>query len=98
VVTKVTQPSDVPSAVQGYLKQAAPRDARLRAELHANLHQRMLDHLTAGCSEPDAWEAALSDFGPAVSPWPRIINTLLAVGIFGGAAVAAAARLHLGLP
>ena len=89
--------ADVPEAVALYLKRAAPFDARLRTELHANLHQRMLDHLTAGKASEAAWNAALSDFGAAPTFWQRHWRRGVALGLLCGAAVAAAARLHLGL-
>ena len=87
-----------PEAVSRYLKRAAGRNARLRAELHGDLHQRMLDHLCAGQDAEAAWQAALQDFGPL--PGPALLGTLRRVllplalgGLLGGAAYAA----HLGL-
>lgn len=89
--------AEVPEAVALYLKRAAPFDARLRTELHANLHQRMLDHLTAGKASEAAWNAAIADFGAAPTLWQRHWRRGVALGLLCGAAVAAAARLHLGL-
>lgn len=89
---------ELPEAVTRYLNRAAGRNLRLRAELHANLHQRMLDHLTAGREPEAAWEAALNDFGTAPAHWPLTVRTLLAVGAMATLAYAAAAHLHLGLP
>ncbi|GGQ96646.1 permease prefix domain 1-containing protein [Deinococcus ruber] len=89
----------IPSAVAAYLRRAAPRNAALRAELHANLHQCMLDHLTAGLAQEAAWEAALRDFGPASSLRPisrlswRVLRVLVPLTLLGGAAYAA----HLGV-
>lgn len=87
---------EFPEAVTRYLKRAAGRNLRLRAELHANLHQRMLDHLTAGLSEAQAWNAAPHDFGPPTLPWSKHLRLILALGVLGGTAFAAAAHLHLG--
>jgi len=89
--------AELPEAVTLYLKRAAPFDAHLRTELHANLQQRMLDHLTAGKASEAAWNAALSDFGAAPTLWQRHWRRGVALGLLCGAAVAAAARLHLGL-
>ena len=91
----------LPDAAEQYLRRAAGRNLRLRAELHANLHQRMLDHLTAGLIEAQAWDAALKDFGPPARAWTEHVRTgplrlLLALAILGGSAYAAAAHLHLG--
>ena len=92
--TKVT--NELPEAVTRYLKRAAPRNSRLQSELHANLHQRMLDHLTAGLTEAQAWDAALKDFGPPTPVWSRHLRRLLALGVLGASAYAAAAHLYLG--
>ena len=89
--------AELPEVVTLYLKWAAPFDARLRTELHANLHQRMLDHPTAGKASEAAWNAALSDFGAVPTFWQRHWRRGVALGLLCGAAVAAAARLHLGL-
>jgi hypothetical protein len=86
---------DAPKSAQQYLKRAAGRDAHLRAELHANLHQRMLDHQSTGLPEQAAWDAALLDFGPAAPGWHRPATLLLALGSLG--ALASAAATHLGL-
>ncbi len=88
----------LPATVTQYLKRASPG---VRAELHANLHQRMLDHLTAGLMEAQAWDAALKDFGPPTPAWTEPLRTgplwlLLALGFLGGSAYAAATHLHLG--
>lgn len=60
--------TELPGAVRAYLSAATrhlPRRARadVSAELHANLHQRMLDH-SLMLDTPAAWSAALRDFGP----------------------------------
>ena len=91
--------NELPDAVQQYLRRAAGRNAALRAELHANLYQCMLDHLTAGLNTDAAWTAALRDFGPAASvrplPWLgwRVLRVLVPLTLLGGAAYAA----HLGV-
>lgn len=68
-----------------------------RAELHANLHQAMLDHLTAGGPAGDAWERAVREAGPAgrvalglarTHTLPLLWRTLLLAGALGGAASA----------
>ncbi|ADV68256.1 permease prefix domain 1-containing protein [Deinococcus maricopensis] len=94
----------LPEPVTAYLHRAAPgpRHARLRAELHANLHQAMLDHRVRGLSEHDAWTAALHDFGPpqavhaAARPHQRplraTLTALLLAATLGGAAYATAAQ------
>lgn len=89
--------AEVPEAVALYLRRAAPFNARLRTEIHANLHQRMLDHLTAGKTVEASWNAALSDFGAAPTLWQRHWRRGVALSLLCGVAVAAAARLHLGL-
>lgn len=103
--------TELPGAVQAYLSAATrhlPRRARadVSAELHANLHQRMLDHhLTL--ARDDAWNAALREFGPPqgtaralgrVHRWPGLPRlTLLRAGLaallLGGAGYAAARSL-----
>ena len=89
----------LPEAVQQYLGRAARKNAALRAELHANLYQSMLDHLTAGLDTEAAWNAALRDFGPAASVRPfsglgwRLLRVLVPLSLLGGAAYAA----HLGV-
>lgn len=85
----------LPDAVAQYLQRAAPRNNRLRAELHGDLHQRMLDHLTAGLNEHDAWQLALREFGPPVPAWPGRVRLLLLLGMLGGSAYACAAAAHL---
>lgn len=95
----VDDTKNLPEAVQTYLTRAAGRNAFLRAELHANLYQCMLDHLTAGLSLDAAWNAALRDFGPAASVRPfsglgwRLLRVLVPLSLLGGAAYAA----HLGV-
>jgi hypothetical protein len=79
-----------PPEVAAYLRRWP---ARLRAELHGNLHQRMLDHHTFGLDEAGAWAAALYEFGPAPRRlgWPRPwLAGLLAMGLLGGSVYAAA--------
>ncbi|GAA5512589.1 hypothetical protein Dcar01_01305 [Deinococcus carri] len=94
--------ADLPPAVAAYLRTATrlllPGSGQpAHAELHANLHQAMLDHLTCGRTEPEAWATALRDFGP---PWltalglarthtlPLLLRLGLAAGVLGGAASA----------
>lgn len=93
---------DLPPAVAAYLDAATrllPRGARrmARAELHANLHQAMLDGLTRGQNEPEAWATALHDLGPAwrtalglarTHTLPLVLRLLLVGGALGGAASA----------
>ncbi|GAA5533269.1 hypothetical protein [Deinococcus aluminii] len=93
---------DLPPAVTAHLRAATrllpPGTRRLaQAELHANLHQAMLDHLTAGKAEPDAWAAALREFGPAwvtalglarTHTLPLLLRLFLTAGVLGGAASA----------
>lgn len=92
----------LPPEVAAYLDAATrllPPTVRsaARAELHANLHQAMLDHVTAGCSETDAWVRVLREAGPAWSlalglarthTLPLLWRTLLLAGALGGAASA----------
>lgn len=94
--------ADLPPAVAAYLDGATrllPPGTRAatRRELHANLHQAMLDHLTAGQDEAGAWASALRDFGPPTRTalglarthtLPLLLRTLLAAGALGGAASA----------
>lgn len=91
-----------PPAVQTYLRRATrllPPNAarRVRAELHGNLHQSMLDARLRGLNEPDAWAAALTEAGPVLPAAIRFARThtlglalrwLLAAGLLGGAAYA----------
>ncbi|WP_189102308.1 hypothetical protein [Deinococcus knuensis] len=91
-----------PPAVQAYLRRATrllpPTAARrVRAELHGNLHQSMLDARLRGLNEPDAWTAALTEAGPALPAALHLARThtlglalrwLLAAGLLGGAAYA----------
>ena len=91
-----------PPEVQAYLDAATrlllPAVRRsARAELHANLHQAMLDGQLAGRSEAEAWTEALSDFGPAwrtalglarVHTLPALLRAVLVTGALGGAASA----------
>ena len=91
-----------PAAVQTYLRRATrllpPAAARrVRAELHGNLHQSMLDARLRGLNEPDAWAAALTEAGPALPAALHLARThtmalalrwLLAAGLLGGAAYA----------
>lgn len=93
---------DLPPAVSAYLDTATrllPPGARrmARAELQANLHQAMLDHLTIGRTGEDAWNASLRDLGPAwrlalglarTHTLPALLRVLLAAGALGGAASA----------
>ncbi|MBB5235169.1 hypothetical protein [Deinococcus budaensis] len=93
---------DIPPTVTAYLDGATrllPLHARAttRRELHANLHQTMLDHLTAGIPEAEAWAAALRDFGPPTRTalglarthtLPLLLRALLMAGALGGAASA----------
>ncbi|WP_420595061.1 hypothetical protein [Deinococcus sp.] len=91
-----------PPAVQAYLQAATrtlPRQTREKviAELHANLHQRMLDY-SLELGRDEAWMAALRDFGsPEVTArafggqrWPGRLRLGLAVLALGGAGYAAA--------
>lgn len=50
-----------------------PRSERqnVRAELHGNLHQAMLDAMLAGRTEADAWAQVLREAGPA---WLGAVN------------------------
>ncbi|MBX8466499.1 hypothetical protein [Deinococcus sp. RIT780] len=91
-----------PPAVQAYLRRVTrllpPTAARrVRAELHGNLHQSMLDARLRGLNEPDAWAAALREAGPALPAALHLARThtlglalrwLLAAGLMGGAAYA----------
>ncbi|MCD0158585.1 hypothetical protein [Deinococcus sp. 6GRE01] len=91
-----------PPAVQAYLRRVTrllpPTAARrVRAELHGNLHQSMLDARLRGLTETDAWTAALSEAGPALPAALHLARThtlgltlrwLLAAGLLGGAAYA----------
>jgi hypothetical protein len=99
---------ELPAAVRAYLGAAIrhlPRRLRsaVQAELHANLHQRMLDHSLSLNAEA-AWNAALRDFGPPESTaralrrvhrWPRLslLRAGLAALALGGAGYAAARSL-----
>ncbi len=97
----------LPNEVQVYLQAVTRRlPGRVRsavaAELHANLHQRMLDH-SLGLSVADAWAAALRDFGPPqqaaqafgqVYRWPQLLRTALAALLLGTAGYAAARTLN----
>ena len=97
----------LPNEVQVYLRavtRSLPGQARsaVAAELHANLHQRMLDH-SLGLSVEAAWAAALRDFGPPqqaarafgrVYRWPQLLRTALAALALGTAGYAAARTLH----
>lgn len=92
----------LPPEVTAYLDAATrllPPSVRAaaRAELHANLHQAMLDHLTAGGTGTDAWGRALREAGPAgrvalrlarTHTLPLLWRTLLLAGALGGAASA----------
>lgn len=81
-----------PPEVQAYLRSWP---ARLRAEVHGNLHQRMLDHHTSGLNQQDGWRQAIREFGPPprhidialLRPW---LAGLLALGALGGSVYAAA--------
>ncbi|GAA4016957.1 hypothetical protein GCM10022631_31900 [Deinococcus rubellus] len=97
----------VPNDVHAYLQAVTCRlPRRLRAavaaELHANLHQRMLDH-AVGLKVEDAWAAALRDFGPPqraaqafgqLYAWPHLLRTVLAALALGAAGYAAARSLN----
>ncbi|WP_156952848.1 hypothetical protein [Deinococcus frigens] len=97
-----------PRSVETYLDHAVcllPRQVRrtVRAELHANLYQTMLDAHLDGLVEADAWAAALRAQG---SPWWLALNLarvytlgaalrLLLVGLaLGGVAYAVGAETH----
>ncbi|MBB5378842.1 hypothetical protein HNQ07_004349 [Deinococcus metalli] len=91
-----------PPKVQRYLRRVTlllpPTAARhVRAELHGNLYQTMLDARLNGLTEADAWAAALRQAGPAIPAAVRFARThtlglalrwLLAAGLLGGAAYA----------
>lgn len=76
---------------------------QVRAELHANLYQTMLDARLTGLEEADAWAAALRESGPV---WRLALNLArvhslglavraLLVGLaLGGAAYAVGAGTH----
>ena len=98
----------VPGTVETYLNHAVcllPVQTRreVRAELHANLYQTMLDGRLNGLNEGGAWAAALRESGPV---WWLALNlarvyTLglavraLLVGLaLGGAAYAVGAGTH----
>lgn len=97
-----------PGAVEAYLKRAVcllPPHIRqnVRAELHANLYQTMLDARTGGLVEADAWAASLCQQG---SVWWLALNLarvhtlglglrVFLVGLaLGGAAYAVRAEVH----
>jgi len=94
--------TDLPPGAEAYLRTATcllPPHLRraVAGELHANLYQAMLDGLTAGKTEPDAWATALHACGSRwwvalglarVHTLPLLLRTLLAAGALGGAASA----------
>ncbi len=97
-----------PDALEVYLKRAvclllSQTRQSVRAELHANLYQAMLDARLKGLDEAAAWAAAVDESG---SPWWLALNlarvyTLglglraLLVGLaLGGAAYAVRAEVH----
>lgn len=94
--------TDLPPGVAAYLRTATcllPPHLRRAVgdELHANLYQAMLDELTAGKSQPEAWAAALHACGPRwwaalglarVHTLPLLLRVTLTAGALGGAASA----------
>lgn len=94
--------ADLPPGAAAYLRTATcllPPHLRRAVgdELHANLYQALLDGLTAGKTEPEAWATALRAFGPAwktalmlarVHTLPLLLRVTLTAGALGGAASA----------
>lgn len=80
-----------------------PRTARqVKAELHGNLYQDMLDACCGGLSEPQAWEVALRNAGSAwkaalglarVHTLGLLVRVLLLGAALGGASYAGQAGL-----
>lgn len=75
----------------------------VRAELHANLYQAMLDARLQGLNEADAWAAAVRESGSAwrlalqlarVHTLGLALRVLLAGMVLGGAAYAVRAEVH----
>ncbi|SMB94835.1 hypothetical protein [Deinococcus hopiensis] len=91
-----------PAEVTAYLRAATrllPATARrmVAAELHANLHQAMLDARLTGHGEAEAWAVALQQAGPAwqtgvglarIYTLPALLRAVLVTGALGGAASA----------
>lgn len=96
-------------AVEVYLSRATAllplrRRQRVRAELHANLYQTMLDARLGGLDTADAWAVAVREAGPAwwlalqlarVHTLGLAVRALLVGAVLGGAAYAVGSGTHL---